>query len=145
MSLNRCRPRGLALAAGFACVLLNLAACSSSGGGSSQTTTNGPSTSPSSASPSATAGATSAVGAGTIVTKNFAFSPATLTVAPGTKITVTNQDQTAHTLTATTGGAFDTGTIDAGKSATFTAPAQPGDYAFMCSIHPFMKGTLTVK
>ncbi|GAA1247305.1 hypothetical protein GCM10009665_42870 [Kitasatospora nipponensis] len=78
-----------------------------------------------------------------VTIKNFAFTPADLTVAPGTVITVTNQDTTAHTLTAT-GKEFDTGTLEPGKSATITAPTTAGSYPFICTIHPFMKGTLTV-
>jgi plastocyanin len=27
--------------------------------------------------------------------------------------------------------------------ATFTAPTQPGEYAFYCTYHPSMKGTCT--
>ncbi len=34
---------------------------------------------------------------------------------------------------------------DAGKTATYTVPAlTPGTYAFVCSLHPDMKGTITV-
>ncbi|MYZ34389.1 hypothetical protein GT002_04525 [Streptomyces sp. SID4917] len=76
---------------------------------------------------------------------NFAFMPAALTVAPGARITVTNKDDTAHTVTATAGKAFDTGTVDAGRTVTFTAPAKAGVYPYICTIHPFMKGTLTVR
>ncbi|WP_446042278.1 cupredoxin domain-containing protein [Streptomyces sp. SID1121] len=71
--------------------------------------------------------------------------PDKLTVAPGTKITVTNNDTTTHTLTAITDKAWNTGDIAPGKSATFTAPTKPGAYKYMCTIHPFMKGTLTVR
>jgi plastocyanin len=66
-----------------------------------------------------------------------------LTVAPGATVTVTNKDQVAHTLTATD-GMFDTGNIDAGQSKTFTAPKTAGKYPYMCSIHQYMTGTLTV-
>ncbi|MFE4060323.1 cupredoxin domain-containing protein [Streptomyces sp. NPDC059096] len=76
---------------------------------------------------------------------NFAYAPSALTVAPGSKVTVVNKDSVAHTLTATTGKAFDTGTIGPGKTATFTAPAKAGAYPYICTIHPFMKGTLTVR
>jgi plastocyanin len=82
--------------------------------------------------------------ANTIVIDNFAFAPGTLTVKPGAKVTVTNKDTTTHTVTATTGKAFDTGNVAPGASGTFTAPTKPGSYPYICSIHPFMKGTLTV-
>ncbi|BFV55714.1 hypothetical protein KCMC57_up08180 [Kitasatospora sp. CMC57] len=76
--------------------------------------------------------------------KEFTFGPDTFTVSPGATVTVTNEDSTAHTLTATGKGGFDSGTIGAGKTATFTAPTAGGSYPFICTLHQFMKGTLTV-
>jgi plastocyanin len=80
----------------------------------------------------------------TVVIKNFAFGPATMVVPPGTKITVVNQDKAPHTITAAN-KSFDTGTIAGGKSGTFTAPSTPGTYPYVCTMHPSMTGTLTVK
>lgn len=76
--------------------------------------------------------------------KGFAFIPADVKVPAGAKITVINEDSAPHTLTATEGYAFDTGTIEGGASGTFTAPSKPGSYPFFCSLHPEMKGTLVV-
>ncbi|MFD7259623.1 cupredoxin domain-containing protein [Streptomyces sp. NPDC059874] len=76
--------------------------------------------------------------------KDFKFNPADVKVSAGAKVTVINEDSAPHTLTASDGYAFDTGTIEPGKSGTFTAPSKPGSYAFICSIHPEMKGTLVV-
>jgi len=87
----------------------------------------------------------SAVTGSQIVISNFAFSPMNLTVSPGQKVTVVNHDSTAHTLTASTGNAFNTGTIGPGASGTFTAPTKPGSYPYICSIHQFMHGTVTVR
>lgn len=81
----------------------------------------------------------------TVVTiEHFAFSPANLTVAPGATITVVNKDDAVHTLTATD-HAFDTGRIAAGATATITAPSGPGAHPYLCSIHQFMTGTMTVR
>ncbi|MEZ0109721.1 plastocyanin [Catenulispora sp. EB89] len=100
----------------------------------------------STSSSSSSSGATGApVGASQIVISNFAFSPAALTVTAGQTVTVVNNDSTTHTLTATTGKAFDTGDLAPGKTATFTAPTTPGTYSYICTIHQFMHGTLTVK
>ncbi|PYC76350.1 metal-binding protein [Streptomyces tateyamensis] len=126
------------MAVGAVFALLSLAGCSSSGG----PTTAGTSAPGSSSAPAATANTATA---STITIKDFAFTPADLTVAPGTVITVVNKDSTAHTLTATGSKAFDTGTLGAGNSATITAPAQDGSYPYICTIHQYMKGTLTVK
>lgn len=80
----------------------------------------------------------------TIVIKNFAFVPASLTVAPRTKITVINQDQAPHTVTAND-KSFDTGTIAGGQRGEVAAPPKPGNYPYVCTIHQYMTGTLVVQ
>ena len=60
----------------------------------------------------------------------------------GTKVTVTNNDSTAHTATATS-GAFDSGTVTPGKSISFTLD-KPGVYHYYCQFHAFMTGTIKV-
>ncbi|MDQ2791858.1 MAG: metal-binding protein [Pseudonocardiales bacterium] len=79
-----------------------------------------------------------------IVIKNFSFMPSSLTVAPGTKITVINEDQAPHTVTAT-GKSFDSGNIAGGQRGAVTAPTKPGSYPYICTIHQYMMGTLVVK
>ncbi|MFC1436278.1 cupredoxin domain-containing protein [Streptacidiphilus sp. N1-3] len=123
-----------------AVLLLALAGCSSSGSGASSTpsvTASAP------VSASASAGGSAATGS-QIVIEGFAYAPTTLTVGPGQKVTVLNHDSTAHTLTASD-KSFDTGSIGPGKSGSFTAPAKPGSYPYICTIHQFMHGTLTVR
>ena len=73
----------------------------------------------------------------------YAFHPTALTVAPGTKVTFTNHDQTAHTATQQ-GGGFDTGTINPGAHATVTF-TKAGTYTYYCQFHAFMRATITVK
>jgi plastocyanin len=77
-----------------------------------------------------------------VVVQDFAFSSAT--VAPGAEVTVENKDQAPHTATADD-DAFDSGSIAGGESGSFTAPSEPGEYAYHCEIHPDMTGTLTVE
>ena len=132
---------------------LTLAACSSGGsaspsGSSTTSTTQAASATTSTTAPTPTTTTTASGGAapaGTtaITIKNFAFSPSTVTVAPGASVTVTNKDQVAHTITAVD-GKFDTGDIQPGASKTFTAPNTAGSYPYICSIHQYMMGTLTV-
>lgn len=110
-----------------------LAGCSGGGGGSSP-----------SASPTLPTASRSAGGA-LITIKDFAFHPAALTVAPGTKVTVINKDSATHTVTATADKAFDTGQVKSGQTVTFEAPARPGSYPYICTIHPTMNGSLTVR
>ena len=79
-----------------------------------------------------------------ITIKDFKYSiPAS--VAPGAKITVRNQDDQNHTVTSATKGAFDVTVNGGGGTATFTAPAKPGSYTFVCTFHANMTGTLVVK
>ena len=83
-------------------------------------------------------------GAQTIDISNFKFAPPTLTVHAGAKVTVKNSDTTAHTATADSGGAFDTGDISPGSSATITLKSA-GSVAYHCSIHSFMHGKIVVR
>lgn len=71
----------------------------------------------------------------------FKFEPASLTIAAGDTITFTNEDNAPHTATADD-GAFDTGRLGKGESATVTVTAA-GEHPYICQIHPMMKGTVT--
>ena len=77
--------------------------------------------------------------------KNFAFSPATLTVQAGTTVRVTNDDSVTHTFASDPGDAqsWDSGPINPGSSFSVTF-AQPGRFGFHCNIHTFMTGTVVV-
>lgn len=129
--------RGVAITT-LVAVGITLAACS---GGSATPTTTG--VVPSGSTATTSSGSPRGSATSTIEIKNFAFSPMDITVAPGATVTVTNQDQVTHTLTATTGG-FNTGNIAPGQSKTFTAPNAPGRYPYICNIHQYMTGTVTV-
>ncbi|MGD0561337.1 MAG: cupredoxin domain-containing protein [Streptosporangiaceae bacterium] len=84
--------------------------------------------------------------ADTIVIKNFMFSPATLTVSPGTVVTVRNEDSVTHTMTDQANPKlFSTGDVGPGQVKTFKAPAKAGSYPFFCTIHQYMTGTLVVR
>lgn len=76
---------------------------------------------------------------------NFEFSPTPLVVQPGAAISVTNRDDTAHTVTSSRGDAFDTGLIAPLGTVTFTAPKTAGTYSYICTVHPKMKGVLVVR
>ena len=73
---------------------------------------------------------------------DFAYDPDPVTVAAGGKVTWINRDSAPHTATADD-GSFDTGTLDEGKlgSESFKTP---GEYTYICSIHPEMQGTVVV-
>lgn len=82
----------------------------------------------------------------TVAIAGYKFKPVRLVVAPGTKVTFANHDQTAHTATAGGSGAsgFDSGTIKPGARATVTF-RKGGTYAYVCQFHAFMHGTVVVK
>ena len=82
-------------------------------------------------------------GADAVAIKGFKFTPAELTVEAGTELTVTNEDDAAHTLTAKD-GSFDTGNLDGGDSGSITVD-EPGEHEFFCEIHQYMRGSITVE
>jgi plastocyanin len=81
----------------------------------------------------------------TVTIDNFAFAPAALTVAPGTKITWNNKDEEPHTVMSADGGKmFKSEALDTDDKFSFTFD-KPGTYKYFCSIHPHMVGTIVVK
>ncbi len=76
---------------------------------------------------------------------DFAFSPASITVKKGTTVTWTNKDSAAHTATSDNdaAAAFDSGSLATGESFSFTFE-EVGTYAYHCTPHPSMTGTVTV-
>ncbi|MEX0762492.1 MAG: cupredoxin domain-containing protein [Dehalococcoidia bacterium] len=72
----------------------------------------------------------------------FAFSPATLTVDPGTRVEWTNQDDVPHT--ATLNDVFDTDNITTGDSGSHVFDT-PGTFDYICALHPDMTGTVIVR
>jgi plastocyanin len=95
---------------------------------------------------------TLSIPSGASIQGNPPYSPEKITAKKGDVITVTNNDNAPHTATngaapddPQTGKLFDTSLIMPGKSAQIkTASLAPGDYPFHCTVHPYMKGTLTV-
>jgi plastocyanin len=76
---------------------------------------------------------------------NFSFLPTPLTIPLGTTVVWTNQDTAPHTATSDPGSAFtfDTGMLQKGQAGrvTFT---MAGTFAYHCTVHPNMHGTVTV-
>ena len=92
--------------------------------------------------PSAQSAAAPAAGGSAVSIANFAFAPASMTVAVGTTVTWTNTDSAGHTVTADD-GSFKSDKLGTGTtfSQTFT---KAGTFAYHCSIHSSMTGTITV-
>jgi plastocyanin len=83
-----------------------------------------------------------AAASGGVTIKDFKYAPASISVSVGDSITWTNQDIAPHTATAND-GSFDTGSLSKGKSGSVTF-SKAGTFPYICSIHPSMKGTVTV-
>ncbi|HWK44580.1 MAG TPA: cupredoxin family copper-binding protein [Stellaceae bacterium] len=80
-----------------------------------------------------------------ITIDNFSFSPAQLTVAPGTRVTWTNHDDIPHTIVdGDNPRAMKSPPLDTDDSFAFTFD-KPGTYHYFCSLHPHMRGTVVVK
>jgi plastocyanin len=75
---------------------------------------------------------------------NFAFEPRTLTIPTGAYVVWTNRDEEPHVITSA-GALFESSKgLDTGDTHT-VAFSRPGTYAYYCSIHPMMVGTIIVK
>lgn len=78
-----------------------------------------------------------------ITIQSFAFSPQSVTVAPGTTVVWTQKDSVVHTVTSDTGAWTSSGGLTTGQtfSHTFT---KSGTYTYHCSIHPSMTAKIIV-
>ncbi|MEK6895468.1 MAG: cupredoxin family copper-binding protein [Nanoarchaeota archaeon] len=76
--------------------------------------------------------------------KSFAFSPSTLTVNVGDSVTWTNYDDVKHTVTSDSGSELDSEMLSKGQTYSHTFNT-PGTYAYHCTPHPGMKGTIVVQ
>jgi plastocyanin len=75
--------------------------------------------------------------------QQWGYEPRETTIDVGQAVTITNSGRVSHTATASN-GAFDTGLIAGGSSATLRFDT-PGTYSFFCQPHPWMKATILVR
>jgi plastocyanin len=84
-------------------------------------------------------------------TSGGGYEPDPVTLSPGSTIVWDNQDNALHTATSgnpETGpdGTFDTGLVAANEqSEPIPMPTDPGEYAYYCTLHPFLVGTVIVQ
>ena len=74
---------------------------------------------------------------------NFTFNAQQVTVKAGDTVTWVNHDDIPHTVTSTT-MAFRSKAMDTDDKFSFTFTT-PGSYAYFCSLHPHMTGTIVVE
>jgi plastocyanin len=70
----------------------------------------------------------------------FAFVPSSITVRKGETIVWTNKDTAPHTVT---GGDLQSSPLGQNQTYSFTYD-KTGTFSYRCSIHPSMRGTITV-
>lgn len=79
-----------------------------------------------------------------IVVEDFAYEQLPDSVTPGATVTVINDGEATHTVTAQGEGVFDV-VVPGGRTTTFAAPEEPGAYPIACTYHPEMSGILVVE
>jgi plastocyanin len=79
----------------------------------------------------------------TVTMEGMRFQPEVLVVAPGDTIVWVNKDLVPHTATSKVGG-FDSNAVLASESWRYTV-RKKGDFAYVCTFHPAMKGMLQVR
>jgi plastocyanin len=86
----------------------------------------------------------SAGGAVAVKMKDIQFVPKDVTVKAGQTITWTNDDSVNHNVIAESGASFRSKDFGEGGSFSFKA-AKAGTIKYVCTIHPGMTGTITVR
>jgi plastocyanin len=79
----------------------------------------------------------------TVKIDNFAFTPATLTVTAGTTVIWKNEDDSPHRI-GDKDGTLKSAALDTDDTFSHTFGA-PGEYPYICTIHPYMVGKIIVK
>ena len=75
---------------------------------------------------------------------DFEYDPDPVEVAVGDTITWTNEDSFAHTVTSDDDNSdFDSGNMAEGETFEMSFD-EPGEYAYICTIHTQMKATIVV-
>ena len=74
--------------------------------------------------------------------QNTSFKPSTITVAAGTTIKWTNKEGSTHTVTSNS-NVFNSGNLTEDKTFSFKFDSA-GTYAYHCTLHSGMNGTVVV-
>ena len=82
--------------------------------------------------------------AGSVAIDDFAFAPATLTLAPGTRVTWTTRDDDPHIVQTNDRTTFKSPPLDTGDSFSRVFD-RPGRYDYFCTLHPHMTGAVIVQ
>jgi plastocyanin len=140
-SLRPLRQAGVALMA-----LALLGACGSDDGASDATTTTTASTDGAATGASRSAVDCSGADGATVTVEigDFEFLPDPVSVSACDEIVWRNVHDQAHTSTGSGEVTWSTGNIAPGADADPIVFDTPGEHAYMCALHPFMKGVVEV-
>lgn len=76
---------------------------------------------------------------------NSVYEPAEIKIAPGTSVTWVNHDEDEHTVTSTTDPkVLNSGIFEQNQTFAFTFDVV-GTYKYICEVHDWMEGTVTVE
>ena len=90
------------------------------------------------------AGAAGKVMEAKVEIRHFAFTPEALTVTAGTRVVWTNRDDEPHIVVSAGNRFASSKAMDTDETYAMVFD-QPGTYAYFCSIHPHMVGTIIVR
>jgi plastocyanin len=76
--------------------------------------------------------------------ENIEFEPANVTIETGATVTWTNDDTLGHDVTGDDFKSGAAGGLQSGDTFEHTF-SEPGTYDYVCTVHPGMKGSVTVK
>jgi plastocyanin len=86
---------------------------------------------------------TSTASQNSVAIQNYAFNPSTLTIQKGANVTWTNYDSVQHNVVSDS-SAFSSPLLNKGDTYTHQFN-DSGSFSYICSIHPYMKGTIVVE
>jgi plastocyanin len=118
-------------------VMVMVAGCTSS-----SNTSPSPANSTVTSTASTSTASTSTASQNSVAIQNYAFNPSTLTIQKGANVTWTNYDSVQHHVVSDS-SAFSSPLLNKGDTYTHQFN-NTGSFSYICSIHPYMKGTIVV-
>jgi plastocyanin len=79
-----------------------------------------------------------------VTIKSLKYSPDTIQITKGETVEWVNNDLSPHTVTSDNGGEFNSGSMDVGATWHHTFN-QSGTFAYVCTFHREMKGSVIVR
>ena len=89
-------------------------------------------------------GGSGSAGGAKVSMEGIKFNPASVTVKAGDKVTWTNKDSVGHDVTGDNFKSGDSGGLQNGDTFSHTFDKK-GKFDYVCTVHPGMTGSVTVK